>query len=93
MKKKNIIIILIIILILLVIGYFVLNHFLSNYMFDEEGFPHFQSRKQNLIELRNSVNNNIETEEERIKFINNCLELNQITQEEADFLLGITDKI
>lgn len=93
MKKKSIIITIIIILSLLVIGYLVLNHFLSNYMFDENGFPHFQTRKDNLIELRTIINTNIQTEEEKIEFVNDCLEQNQITREEADYLLGLTDKL
>ncbi len=93
MKKKIITITIIVISLLLVMGYFVLNHYLSNYMFDETGFPHFQTRKDNLIELRTLINANIHTEEEKNKFINNCLEQNQINREEADFLLGVTDKL
>lgn len=93
MKKKNITMIIISILLLIIVGYFVLNHHLSNYMFDETGFPHFQTRKDNLIELRTLINTNIYTEEEKNEFVNNCLEQNQITKEEADFLLGITNKL
>lgn len=93
MKKKNIIIIIVIISLLVIVGYFVLNYYLSNYMFDETGFPHFQTRKDNLIELRTFINTNIHTEEEKNEFINNCLEQKQITREEADFLLGVTDEL
>lgn len=93
MKKKHISIIIIFILLLIIVGCIVLNYYLSNYMFDETGFPHFQSRKDNLIELRTFINTNIHTEEEKNEFINNCLEQNQITRKEADFLLGVTDKL
>ena len=92
MKKNGVVITIIILLLFIVIGYFVLNYILSNYMFDEKGFPHFQTRKDSLIELRTIIDTNIHTEEEKIEFINNCLENNQITQKEADFLLGITEK-
>ncbi len=93
MKKKNVIIaIIIIVLALLVIGYFVLTHFMSNYMFDEDGL-HFQTKKDSLIELRTIMDTSGQTEEEKNEFVNTCLEQGQITQEEADFLLGVTDEI
>lgn len=90
MKKK---IIVAIIILVLIVGFLVLNHYLSNYMFDDTGILRFQSRKEGLMEVRTNINTIIQTEEERIEFINNCLKLEQISKEEADFLLGITDEL
>ncbi len=92
MKSKKILIISLIIALLFTIGYFAINNYLSNYMF-EEGQILIKSRKQQLTEIKQNINNNISDETERIDFINNCLKQEMITQDEADFLLGKTDKL
>lgn len=92
MKNKKILIIFLIVVILITIGYFAINNYLSNYMF-EEGQIFIKSRKQQLTEIKQNINNNILDEAERIDFINNCLKQEMITPDEADFLLGKTDKL
>ena len=87
MKKRLIFEILAILLILLIaVGIIWVKQYFSNNLFEEGSFV-VKSRKEQLEELRNNINENIEEEEKRKEFVETLITNNHFTEEEGEYLL------
>ena len=93
MKGRLFFEILAVLLVLLICaGLIMLKHYLSDNMFEKDSLV-VPSREEQLIEMRANMLEKIEGVEERNQLVENMIELGQITVEEGDYLLGITDSL